>query len=65
MYSIYSLEKELIKKEWLDNPSMVEFEGKLFPTVSDTDSYLKKLYGDDYMTPPPVDKRVSHHDSVY
>ena len=65
MYSIYSLEKELIKKEWLDNPSMVEFEGKLFPTVGDTDSYLKKLYGDDYMTPPPVDKRVSHHDSVY
>ncbi len=64
MYSIYSLEKELIKKDWLTNPSFVEFEGRKYPTVSDTDSYLRKLYGD-YMTPPPEKERYSHHDSVF
>ena len=42
----------------------VEFEGKMFPTVGDTDSYLKKLYGD-YMTPPPEKEKISHHDSVF
>ena len=64
MYSVYSLEKEMIKAEWLNKPSYVEFEGKMFPTVGDTDSYLKKLYGD-YMTPPPEKEKISHHDSVF
>ena len=64
MYSVYSLEKEMIKAEWLNNPIYVEFEGKMFPTVGDTDSYLKKLYGD-YMTPPPEKEKISHHDSVF
>lgn len=64
MYSIYSLEKELILADWLNKPSLVEFEGKEYPTVGDTDSYLRKLYGD-YMTPPPEKDRISHHDSVF
>ena len=39
----------------------VEFEGHSFPAMSGWDAYLSSLYGD-YMTPPPPDKRVSHHD---
>lgn len=37
-----------------------EFEGKLFKGISNSDEYLKTLYGD-YMQLPPVEKRVSTH----
>lgn len=60
-YSIYSMEKETIKKEWLEGPSLVEFEGLQCTTVSKVDPYLRKLYGE-YMTLPPVQERHPRHD---
>lgn len=36
-----------------------EFCGRMFTGPEDADSYLKNFYGD-YMTLPPVEKRVSH-----
>lgn len=60
LYSIYKMEKERIRAEWIENTSMVEFEGQIYTTVGDTDAYLTHLYGD-YMTPPPVDKRQALH----
>ncbi len=36
------------------------FEDKVFKISKDTKSYLKRLYGSDYMTPPPEDKREKH-----
>lgn len=56
--------REVCKKEWFGEGINVDFDGvsSLIPT--DYDSYLTHLYGD-YMTPPPEEKRVSHHDAVF
>ncbi len=38
----------------------IAFEDRVYRTVSDYHTYLTNMYGD-YMTPPPIEKRVSHH----
>ena len=48
------------KKEWFLESCEVEFEGCYFKAPKNYDGYLTALYGD-YMTPPPVDKQISHH----
>lgn len=53
--------KEIMEKELFDKYIKLEFEGQLFNAVEDYDTFLKCLYGD-YMTMPPVEKRVSHHE---
>lgn len=60
LYSLYKMEKEIIKKEWVEKSSLVEFEGNMYETVSDTDAYLTHLYGD-YMTLPPNKYRKATH----
>ncbi len=40
--------------------SPITFENKSYMAVSDYESYLTSTFGD-YMTPPPPEKRVSHH----
>lgn len=37
-----------------------EFEGKLFPGPANADACLTQSYGNDYMTPPPPEKREIH-----
>lgn len=44
--------------------SKVSFEGHEFSCPNDTHSYLTKLYGSNYMQPPPLDSRVSHHHKI-
>ena len=41
----------------------LEFEGRLFHSISKYDEYLKGIYGD-YMTPPPVTMRGHRHDYI-
>ncbi|MDL2252293.1 LicD family protein [Odoribacter sp. OttesenSCG-928-J03] len=38
----------------------IEFEGKQFFVPFNTDAYLRDLYGDNYMQPPPMEKRTFH-----
>ncbi len=38
----------------------IEFEGKLYPSPTNVSAYLTLMYGKDYMTPPPMDKRIAH-----
>lgn len=38
-----------------------KFEGMEFDVPSNTDAYLKNLYGNSYMELPPEHKRVQHH----
>ncbi|MFV0364822.1 MAG: phosphorylcholine transferase LicD [Suipraeoptans sp.] len=60
IYSAYGLEQELISSEWLKCPSKVFFVDDYYPTVNDTDAYLKHLYGD-YMTLPNEADRIIRH----
>lgn len=53
-------ERGVIAKEWLGEPQLYEFEGKMFMGPSDADRYLTHMYGD-YMTPPPKDKQIQHN----
>ena len=64
LYSVYSRNKELILREWLENSTYAEFEGLQVPIVGDTDVYLKHLYGD-YMKKPVPWKRASKHFSRF
>lgn len=52
--------KEIMPKEIFANGTTGIFEGRSIRLPKKTDTYLKMLYGD-YMTPPPPEKRVSHH----
>ncbi len=38
----------------------IEFEGKMYPAPNNTHEYLKIMYGENYMIPPPIDKRIAH-----
>lgn len=51
--------KELCRREWFDNRIKVEFEGDMFFAPSGYHEFLTQIYAD-YMTLPPIDKRVSH-----
>lgn len=65
LYSVYSMEKEMIPQKWLDTTSAITFEGRLYPTVSDPHEYLTHLYGD-YMTPPPESERsIKRHSNKF
>lgn len=53
--------KRLYKREIFEKPSEIKFENLLFYAPTDVKGYLEKQYGDNYMTPPPVEKQISHH----
>lgn len=55
--SAKSLTPKSVFSQYIDIP----FEDRTYRAVADYDTYLSCLYGD-YMTPPPPEKRVSHHD---
>jgi lipopolysaccharide cholinephosphotransferase len=42
----------------------IEFEGYRFPAPKDTDRYLKSIFGDDYLSLPPEEKRKVHSVSI-
>lgn len=53
--------RTVIPKKWFDNLGDISFEGHQFMAFKDNDSYLKIVYGDDYMTP----KQWSHGTKIY
>lgn len=54
--------KNRYPKEAFSSAVLKEFEGTTMPIPVGYDQYLKIAFGD-YMTLPPVEKRVAHHDS--
>lgn len=52
-----------IKRKDFEPRAQYAFEGRQFWGPKYYDKYLKIIYGD-YMTPPPEDRRVSHHNLV-
>lgn len=51
--------RTVFDKKWFENLADIEFEGRIFQSFKDTDSYLTMVYGD-YMTPPPENQRRGH-----
>lgn len=52
--------KEVMDKKNFDDYVYLDFEGKKYPAIIGYETYLTNLYSD-YMTLPPLEKRVSHH----
>lgn len=53
-------EKEIFLRKMLDSRELHQFEDTTFYVPGNTDEYLRIMYGD-YMTLPPIEKRVTHH----
>ena len=49
--------------EAFESNIMVPFEDTKMPIPVGYDAYLKTAFGD-YMTPPPIEKQVAHHDAL-
>jgi lipopolysaccharide cholinephosphotransferase len=64
LYSAYSMEKEMIDSKWLQPAGEVTFNGIAFPSVNDTDAYLRHLYGN-YKKLPPREKRHPGHEEEF
>jgi lipopolysaccharide cholinephosphotransferase len=47
------------EKRYFTELTDLEFEGHMFMAPKDSDGFLRFSYGDDYMTPPPVEERVA------
>ena len=63
-YTFYKIEKEIFPKEWFSGTIEMPFEDITIKLPVGYHEYLSKLFGD-YMTPPPVEKQVSHHSHYY
>lgn len=53
--------KEIMPQDIFAECIEVQFEDKAFQAFKEYDRYLTHLYGD-YMTPPPKEKQITHHD---
>lgn len=51
-----------LDKQLFENTQLTPFEDRHYNAIVETDKYLSNEYGD-YMTPPPVEKRISYHTS--
>ncbi len=58
--SYYSYKKQTVKKETYGIPRYVKFEELNMPIPHEAEGLLTGIYGD-YMTPPPIEKRVVKH----
>ena len=63
-YTPYTVEKEVFKSEWFDSQIRVPFEDAEISLMNGYEEYLSQMFGD-YMTPPPIEKQVTHHSCFY
>lgn len=54
-------EKEIMERRIFSELKDIDFEGHKLCATRHYAEYLERIFGD-YMTPPPEDKRVPHHD---
>lgn len=62
-YGAWGPTREMCKKDYFGTPKLYKFEDGEMYLPEDADKYLTTMYGD-YMTPPPPEKQVTHHDFV-
>jgi len=63
LVGLYRHRMEIAKSSSFSSASAGSFEGRVFPIPCDSEDVLISIYGTDYMTPPPVEKRISTHTS--
>lgn len=63
LYCGYGREKETFSEKSLTSVKEILFEGRTVLGFSDFDTFLKRFYRD-YMSLPPEEKRVPHHDFI-
>lgn len=63
MTNVHTTEERVVKAEYAPVVKL-EFEGHLLSAPAGYDTYLRQLYGADYMDWLPVHKRVPRHDFV-
>lgn len=56
--------KHIFPKEWFESYESITFEGKQFMTIKEWDKWLTVMFKD-YMTPPPPEKQIPHHDHYF
>ena len=59
--ALYRHKLEIVDKDCFENYKLMKFENKEYFVSNRYEEILESLYGPDYMTPPPVDKRNSIH----
>ena len=59
--SQYGVQKQTIEKIYYDEPVELEFEDGKYFAPKNYSYILKRIYGEDYMQLPPVEKRVTHN----
>ena len=60
----YSWNKQIHKSEVFGAGAPCTFEGKEFIAPANTNEFLSKVFGDDYMLEPPEDKRKHPHSYI-
>lgn len=59
-YGSHYKNKRILKKEWFAHAEEISFGGEKRLAPCGGREYLEYLFGEDYMTPPPPEKRVCH-----
>lgn len=58
--SNYETEKQTMLKTVYEPAGQIEFEGTMYKCPRDYEYVLCRIYGENYMTLPPVEKRITH-----
>lgn len=56
----YGWKRQTHRSDTFGSGKMVQFEGRAFRAPADIDAFLRKIYGN-YMVPPPPERRISHN----
>ena len=60
----YNWQKQLHKKEVFGEGKEIEFEGLKFNAPNETDTFLKKVFGENYQEDPPKEKQKTPHNYI-
>ena len=63
-YTGTSGKKDIFRSEWFDDVLSCPFEDTFIDVPVGYEDFLKAMFGD-YMTPPPIEERSSHHSLFY
>ena len=60
----YQSINHIFDAEFIDDYGRIQLEGYEFMTIKNYHALLTRCYGADYLTPPPMERRVPEHESI-